>query len=286
MPDGIDQIELLIADVDGTLVTSTKRLTTETIGAAATLRCAGIELMITSGRSPRGLAMLVDPLGLTTPLAAINGGVFATPDLTVIESRTIPDRLVRQVHDILADHKMSVWMYSLTDWLVTDPAGPHVARETLTVGFPPRVVPSFSGVTDVVKLVGVHDDEPTTAAAAKAADAKFGAALSVSRSQPYYVDVTHLQANKGEVVEYAISKLSVARSAVAVIGDMPNDLMMFARAGVSIAMGNADPEVKRHADHVTASNDENGFATAVERYVLTRGEPESLINVTNERSTT
>jgi Cof subfamily protein (haloacid dehalogenase superfamily) len=270
LPDETDRIELLIADVDGTLVTSEKRLTNEAIDAAAALHRAGVQLMITSGRPPRGLAMLVEPLALVTPLAAINGGVFVAPDLSVLASRTIPGEYVPQVHDLLVSRGMSVWVYTLTDWLVTDPDGPHVAREARTVDFRPRVVPSFSGITDVVKLVGVNDDAAVTAAATAAAQQRFGWSLSVSRSQPYYIDVTHLEANKGAVADYAVRELSVPRSAVAAIGDMPNDLMMFAKAGVSIAMGNADPDVKRHAHFVTESNDRNGFAVAVERFVLPR----------------
>lgn len=285
MSDRIDRIELLIADVDGTLVTSDKRLTAEAIAAAAALQRAGVQLMITSGRPARGLEMLIEPLGLTTPIAAINGGIFVAPDLTVLESWTIAAELVHEVHKLLVGHGMSVWAYSLTDWLVLDADGPHVDREADTVEFRPRVVPSFGGITDIVKLVGVHDDAVTTAAAAAAARATFGAGLSVSRSQPYYVDVTHPHANKGTVVEYAIRELSVPRSAVAAIGDMPNDLVMFAHAGTSIAMGNADPDVKKHADYVTTSNDENGFAAAVARYVLRPAVAPTPENATMERST-
>ena len=84
-------IKLLIADVDGTLVTQNKALTARTRDAVARLRAAGVDFTITSGRPPRGMAMLVEPLGLTAPVAAFNGGVYIKPDLrTVLAQRTIP----------------------------------------------------------------------------------------------------------------------------------------------------------------------------------------------------
>src|SRR5215471_19188994 len=78
-------VRLLIADVDGTLVTREKVLTERARAAVGQMRGAGIEFAITSGRPPRGMQMLIEPLALTTPIAAFNGGLFVKPDLTVIE---------------------------------------------------------------------------------------------------------------------------------------------------------------------------------------------------------
>ena len=79
-------IKLMLADVDGTLVTNDKVLTDRAIAAVGRLHDAGITFAVTSGRPPRGMAMLVEPLALDTPLAAFNGGLFVAPDMTVIES--------------------------------------------------------------------------------------------------------------------------------------------------------------------------------------------------------
>ncbi len=84
-------IRLFLADVDGTLVTQDKVLTDRAIAAVAKLKQAGILFAITSGRPPRGMSMLIEPLQLTTPIAAFNGGVFIRPDMSVIEQQTIPD---------------------------------------------------------------------------------------------------------------------------------------------------------------------------------------------------
>jgi Cof subfamily protein (haloacid dehalogenase superfamily) len=264
-------IKLLLSDVDGTLVRMDKTLSERSIDAVHALHEAGIHFAVTSGRPPRGMSMLVEPLSLRTPLAAFNGGLVVDPQMEVLEERTIPDHLVSPTIDLLESFELSVWVYRGADWLVRDPDGPHVAREAHTVQFEPTVVESVDGATDVAKIVGVSDDFGTVAAAARAAQDEFGDDVAASRSQPYYLDVTHPDANKGSVVAYLAERYAIPADEIATIGDMPNDVLMFARSGLSIAMGNSDREVQRAARRVTSTNDEDGFANAVERFILREG---------------
>ncbi len=262
-------IKLVLSDVDGTLVTPEKELTARAVEAVERLHEAEILFAVTSGRPPRGMSMLVEPLALATPIAAFNGGLLASPELEVLEEHTIPDRLVSPALELLESFALTTWVYRGNDWLVLDPDGPHVEREAHTVRFEPHVVDSFDGATSkVAKIVGVSDDHDAVAAAAAEASAVLGDDVSASRSQPYYVDVTHPDANKGAVVRYLSRHYEVPPEEIATIGDMPNDVLMFAHSGVSIAMGNADREVQRAARRVTGSNDDDGFAHAVERFIL------------------
>jgi hypothetical protein len=213
--------------------------------------------------------MLIDPLDLTTPIAAFNGGVVADRDLKVIEQRTIPDQLVNPIITELSSHDLSVWLYRGADWYVQDRQGPHVDREAATVRFEPTVVDSYDGLeTEVAKLVGVSDDHDAVHAGATGVHERFGDQVSASPSQPYYVDVTHPDANKGVVAQYLAARYDLSSGEIATIGDGPNDVLMFAHSGLSIAMGNASPEVQRAAGRVTKSNEEDGFAFAVESFVL------------------
>jgi hydroxymethylpyrimidine pyrophosphatase-like HAD family hydrolase len=95
-----------------------------------------------------------------------------------------------------------------------------------------------------------------------------GSHAAASRSQPYYLDVTNPRANKGGVVETLSKRLDISPQEIATIGDMPTDVDMFRPAGLSLAMGQSSPEVQSEADLVTASNEEEGFAIAVEKYIL------------------
>jgi Cof subfamily protein (haloacid dehalogenase superfamily) len=268
-------IKLLVADVDGTLVTGAKILTAAACRAVDRLRAAGIELAITSGRPPRGMAMLVEPLELTTPIAAFNGGVFVKPDLTtVLERRTLPLAVAREALDFLLHAGLDVWVYRDADWFLRSREAPHVAREQWTVQFEPTVVPDLGAVLEgAVKIVGASDDHALVARAEAELRQRVAGHASAARSQPYYLDVTHPDANKGTVVRYDAQALGVPVQQIATIGDMPNDVLMFAVGGVSIAMGNASPDVQRCARYVTASNEEEGFAHAIDSFVLARHVP-------------
>jgi hypothetical protein len=262
-------IRLMLADVDGTLVTPDKVLTDEAVEAVHRLRQAGVLFAITSGRPPRGMAMLVEPLDLQTPIAAFNGGLLVDRTMTVIQQRVVPPELVVPIADLMTSFSLSVWIYQGADWYVPDINGPHVAREAWTVKFEPKVMTSLDALTDdVAKIVGVSDDNAAVAEASAAAHDRFGDRVAAAASQPYYLDVTHPQANKGEVARYLANLYKLSTEEIATIGDMPNDVLMFAHSGLSIAMGNADPQVQRAARRITGANDNEGFAQAVRRFVL------------------
>ena len=267
---GAQPIRMVIADVDGTLVTQDKVLTKRAAEAVSRLHEAGILFTITSGRPPRGMAMLIDPLKLTQPLAAFNGGVLIQPDLkTVVDQKFLPPGVPETVIEAIENHGLDVWLYTDIDWFVRDPNAPHVAREQWTVKFPPTVVKTFAGLLGrVAKIVGVSDDLDRVAQCEKDVQQAGGSHISAARSQPYYLDVTHPQANKGEVVLSLSRLLNIPAAQTVTIGDMPNDVLMFKKSGVSIAMGNASPEVRAAATYVTSSNQEEGFANAIEKFVL------------------
>ena len=145
-----------------------------------------------------------------------------------------------------------------------------MAREAWTVKFEARVVPSFTDehLSRAVKIVGVSDDLERVAKCEKLAQDALGNRASVARSQPYYLDITHPQANKGAVVATLSKLMGIAPDEIAAIGDMPNDVLMFRKSGFSIAMGNASDDVKAQASAVTDSNEDEGFAKAVRKHVL------------------
>ena len=270
---GPSGISLLLADVDGTLVTDGKVLTEASLAAVAALRAAGIGFAIASSRPPRGMRPLMEPLGITTPAAGFNGGVFFKPDFSIIAHHTIDPDTARRGLALMFAHGLDAWVYTEDEWLVRDRTGPIVAREVFTLGFEPRVVPVFSEahLARAVKIVGVAGDIAQVAAAEPAVRNELGMRASVARLNPHLLDVTHPQANKGEVVTMLSGLLNIPPMRIATIGDGSNDVAMFRASGFSIAMGNAIDEVKSCADVVTGGNDEEGFANAVRRFILPPG---------------
>jgi hypothetical protein len=262
------KISLVASDVDGTLVNQDKVLTKRQAAVQA-LHDANNRFAITSGRPPLGMAMLFDALQLDTPIAGFNGGLFVRRDLTILEQKTVPSELACQAIELIRQHGLDAWVYSGNDWLITKPGAPHVAREARTVKFEPKVVADFGDKLEhVAKIVGVSDDLDRVQRCEADAQAAFGHRATANRSQPYYLDITHKDANKGAVVEYLARHMDVPAEEIATIGDQPNDVLMFRRSGFSIAMGNASDQVKAQATVTTDSCNDEGFAKAIERFIL------------------
>jgi Cof subfamily protein (haloacid dehalogenase superfamily) len=262
-------IALVVSDVDGTLVTPDKQLTQASIEAVHRLHARGIGFTVISSRPPFGLRMLSEPLALALPIGAFNGGAMVGPTLAVIEQRLVPEPAARHSVEMLAACGADVWLFTAEQWLACNADGDYVPRERRTLQSEPALVPDFAPYfSRAAKIVGSSRDFAMLAACEEKMRAVLGAQASVSRSQAYYLDVTPPGVDKGTFIDALSQRLAIPAAAIAVLGDMENDLAMFRKAGVSIAMGNASEEVKRQATFVTASNAEDGFAQAIERYVL------------------
>ena len=262
-------ISLVISDVDGTLVTPDKQLTPASERAARRLAEKDIGFTVVSSRPPAGLRMLVEPLSLRLPMGAFTGGAIVAPDLAVIEEHSIPEAAARQGVAMLSEAGADVWLYTAAGWLVRDPRDHYIPKEKRTIQDDPIVVPDFGPhLARTFKIVGSSQDFAGLAACEMALrDALAGQAF-VARSQPYYLDITPPGLDKGTFLEALSRRLDIAPAAIAVLGDMTNDLAMFRKAGMSIAMGNASDDVKACATHATTANTHDGFAKAIEEYVL------------------
>jgi len=263
-------IQLLLSDVDGTLVTGEKILTNEAIAAVRALYEAGVGFTITSSRPPRGLRMLIQPLGLRLPIAGFNGGLLINPDYSVVESHPIDPMAARKAVDFLLSQELDVWVYDQERWFVRDAGAPHVEREAWILKFDAEVAPRFDDALlgRAFKIVGVSDDLTRMTAAEETAGAVLGDGVSATRSTAYFLDVTNANASKATAVSSLARRLDIPPARIATIGDMPNDVLMFRVSGFSIAMGNASDAVKALADAVTDSNENDGFAKAVRSLIL------------------
>ncbi len=265
------RISLLVSDIDGTLVTGDKRLTDRCITAAARLADAGVLLSLVSSRPPAGFAMMTGPLKMKAPIGAFNGGAILNPDLSVIEETKVSAEAARTAVAAFAEFGIDGWLFTTDTWYVTNADGDYVPKERKTIQHEPKVVDSFEPyLSQVGKLVGSSKDFDAVAACEAALADRLGEGATAKRSQKYYLDVTPFGFDKGEATRRIARVLNVPMSEIAVIGDQANDLPMFAVAAYKIAMGNGIDELKAGADYVTDDNEHDGWAAAVERFVLPR----------------
>jgi Cof subfamily protein (haloacid dehalogenase superfamily) len=258
-------IKLVVSDVDGTLLTRDKRITDAAKAAVAKLRVANIGFTIVSSRPTIGMTFLIEPLALSLPFGAFNGSSIVDPQLRPIEQHLIPAETARRAIDLLEQFGVEIWLFTNEQWLIRDPHGEYVGHEQRAIKHDPAVVGSFAPwLNGACKIVGTSSDPALLMRCEAAMRQAVGTEATAVRSQTYYLDITPPGRDKGTFVAAIEARLDLSPEAVATIGDMQNDLPMFARTGLSFAMGNATDEIKRLATHVTASNEEDGFAKAVE----------------------
>ena len=262
-------VRLVISDVDGTLVNHDKQLTPRTVEAVTRLEAAGAPFTLISARPPSGIAFLVETLKPQGPVAAFNGGTIIAPDGTVIERHGLSRAAVEKSFAIAADTGATPWIFGAGRWHIADPNNPHVPHEILASAQQPVVEADMRHLFDVVdKLTWVSDDPALLHRLQAEMRGTIGADATIGMSQTYYLDLTHPLANKGEGVATLARIAGIDLRDVAVLGDQFNDVPMFERAGIAIAMGQAPEAVKAKAGYVSTSNDEDGVAHAIDTILL------------------
>ena len=259
------RIALVVFDIDGTLLTKDKTLTDGARGAVQRLHDAGIGFTITSSRPTIGMRFLIEPLAITLPVGAFNGSCIVDPQLNVIEQHLIPASAARRSLNALNEFGVDIWLFTSDLWLTRHGEGEYVPHEKRAIRADPTLVGDFTPyLSAACKIVGSSADAALMQRCEAAMQRALGAEANAVRSQSYYLDVTPPGCDKGTFVQAIAKRLGISTDAVATVGDMQNDLAMFKKSGVSIAMGNATDEVKSLATHVTASNEDEGFAGAID----------------------
>jgi Cof subfamily protein (haloacid dehalogenase superfamily) len=259
------RIALVVSDVDGTLLTRDKTLTDGARGAVRRLHEAGIGFTITSSRPIIGMRFLIEPLAITLPVGAFNGSCIVDPHLNPIELHLIPASTVQRSIEIFDEFGIDIWLFTTDLWLTRRPDGEYVPHEKRAIRADPTIVGDFTPyLSGACKIVGSSSDAALLQRCEIAMQQALEAQATAVRSQSYYLDVTPPGCDKGTFVQAMAKRLGISSDAVATIGDMQNDLAMFRVSGMSIAMGNATDDVKKLATHATASNEDEGFAKAVD----------------------
>jgi Cof subfamily protein (haloacid dehalogenase superfamily) len=261
----MSRVALVVSDVDGTLLTKDKTLTDGARSAVQRLHRAGIPFTIISSRPIIGMRFLTEPLDITLPVGAFNGSSIVDPRMKPVEQHLIPASAAARSLDVLNEFGVDSWLFTNDKWLTRNGKGEYVQHEKLAIRADPTVVENFAPyLATACKIVGSSADPALLRRCEAAIQRALGTSATAVRSQSYYLDVTPPGCDKGTFVEAMAGRLDISTAAVATIGDMQNDLAMFRKSGLSIAMGNATDEVKKLATHVTRSNEDEGFAGAVD----------------------
>ncbi len=265
-------IRLLVSDIDGTLVRKDKTVPEANIAAVRHVVDAGCPVGLISARPVSGMLPIARALGLDGPFAAFNGGTIFNVEGAVSEAHRLAPRVAGDIVALLARHGVICWLFADGRWLTSALDEVHTPREVIAAAMQPVVTTHWDDALERTdKIVAVTDDDALLTKIEGVARELAGDGATISRSQPYYLDVTAPVANKGDGLAALARIAGVPLSEVAVMGDADNDLPMFARAGLSVAMGQAKPWVKTAATFATdAIMDDAAVAEAIERFILPR----------------
>jgi Cof subfamily protein (haloacid dehalogenase superfamily) len=211
------------------------------------------------------MGFLIEPLAITLPIGAFNGSAIVDAQLKPIEQHLISPAVAQRSLDVFNEFGVDIWLFTNDRWYTRNPDGEYVPNEKRAIKADPTIIVDFTPhLAAACKIVGASSDAALLARCEAAMQQAVGSEATAVRSQTYYLDVTPSGHDKGTFVDAMAKRLGISAEAIATIGDMQNDLPMFAKSGVSFAMGNAADDVKKHATHVTESNERDGFARAIE----------------------
>lgn len=256
-------IRLVVSDVDGTLVDSTKQVTPGVQAAVTKLREAGIGFSIISARPRSGMMPIAEVLGIDSPMGAFNGGTVFLRDGTVLHADRIDRAVVDGVLTAAGGAAVDTWVFADDKWYATTDVGAHVDSERRASNQQPIVQQDFIELLDRADKITFVSDDPALLIALRERMEPFADAATIVQSQTYYLDVTSLSGNKGDGLTALSVAMDVLPDQIAVFGDQANDLPMFARGAISYAMGQGPDAVRAKATHVVASNNDDGVAEAI-----------------------
>jgi len=258
---------LIATDVDGTLLGNDSRMPELNFEALLECRKKGIGVMLATGKTMAGIAGLVGKLGLTLPQITLNGSVTVSPDMKVISASRIDRDTYREVTRFIRESGYPQ-VVALDDGnLYAEKLHPDL-KYLYDIGEDFIKVDSidkqpFTGNT-VDIYIPITSSDPLEGALRQ----KYSQRLQFVRSGEYFFDILNREATKGNALLKIIDRLGISPEEVAVFGDSPNDLSMFAMAGLRVAVKNSYPEVLEKADIITEENYNSGLGKAVYRYIL------------------
>ena len=274
--------KLLVLDVDGTLLNDEREISKRTLAALLKVQQMGVRIVLASGRPTYGLM----PLAKTLELGNYGGVVLSYNSPALFERRINPEMLP-YLEKKARKNGFAIFTYH-DDTLITDsPDNEYIKNEALLNNLKIIREDEFSTAIDFApcKCMLVSDKEKALIGLEQHWEKRLAGTLDAFRSEPYFLEVVPCGVNKANTLGALLEHLGVTREEVIAVGDGVCDVTMLQLAGMGVAMGHSQDSVKVCADYVTASNEEDGVALAVEKRILAEVRAAEVpLDLLNERA--
>lgn len=266
-------IKIITLDLDDTLLNKDKIITSKNLIALKKAKELGIKIVIATGRPYRGTLEILNTLGIDktdTYLFCFNGGViYSLKDHKVIFKKTISGKLVKEIYHEALKYNSNFHAFRVNQELITPKLSHYTIYEAEINHIEPHVF-DFNTIQDdeeFIKCMCV-DKEEIIDNLISDMKAKYKEVCSVVRSAPWFLEFLNPASQKGEALKFLAKYLNIDIQDTIAFGDSDNDLSMIKEAGIGVAMENAKDDIKSHADFVTKSNNDDGIAYALDKFIF------------------
>lgn len=265
--------KLIALDIDGTLTNSKKEITPRTRYALLEAQKQGKKIILASGRHPVGIYPIAKELLLDRYsgfIMAFNGGKIINCETgETVVSKLFPLEYLADIVGVLKDSNITINTYDdkyiISDRKVNDYT--YVERDILKTEM--VVVDDFvSAVKFKINKILLAGEPDELDRYQTILSRRYDGLLDVYKSAPYFLEIMPFGVTKGSMLPLLLQKLGVRREELASFGDNYNDMTMIGYSGFGVAMGNAEPDIKKISDYVCESNDDDGIAKTFDRYIL------------------
>jgi Cof subfamily protein (haloacid dehalogenase superfamily) len=263
------KIHLLALDLDGTLLNSAKEIGKAAALALRAARRHRVHVVLASARPPRSVQPFYDQLGLDTPMINYNGAlVYAPTSKRVLMHLPIPLKTAREIVRLARRlHRKVLVSAEILDRWYTDRLDENYATETAELFAPDRIAPIAQWLTESVTKLLLLAPLEKLAEIRSAIATTLPHQVTMVQTEPNLLQIMHATVSKAQALRWVAGELAVARENVMAIGDNANDVGMLQWAALGVAVANATPQAKAAAKVVTAADDSDGVAEAVERFI-------------------
>ncbi len=272
----MSMIHMICSDVDGTVLNDQHQATQRTCSAVQSALQAGIPFVLTSGRIEGSLRAVQQQIGITGPLVCLNGTHVVDTDGSLIFERTVDPKLVRKILPVADTLGLNTFLFKGNNWFsrTTDDWTEYETRVSYVGGiqqdFDQLLDQWEAGQTGPNKILCMSRDTNLVSSAITKLQEAAGPDIIVSQSSPRYIEIYGADVDKGVGIRHLAKHMGMDVSNVMAIGDYFNDIPMFNTAGTAVLMANAPQQLHHMATWMTASNNEDGVAQAIERVLQER----------------
>ncbi len=271
----MSEYKMIVLDLDGTLTNRNKEITPKTKETLMKAQEQGKIVVLASGRPTYGVMPLAEELHLEDYggyILSFNGGIIMNcKTKEVVFSRQLPAEANSKIIDLAQEHNVSILTYENRTLLTNRPEDQYVQLESRinTLEIVPMTIEQLKAhITFSVPKFLMTDDGDYLAMVEPKVKAALGKNFSVYRSDPFFLEILPKGIDKAQSLERLLSVIGMKREEMIACGDGYNDLTMVQYAGLGVAMGNGVLPVRKAADYITLTNEEDGVAHVVEKFML------------------